>query len=384
MKSRCTFMVTFLLVLCTFTSYVSGLAQESFGNAPLSPSPDWPNGIETLIKSPGRLYSVWVNGNERFYYAGDAEAINTFLKSFGAIKIPIHIVVVDEEWPTVTQPEGQVARFDWMLSVPSGIYRAHIIKEKGTDANEQYPSIHLMANSDRINFSLLVIPKTMAMVWPKDRDTNKTHNGRDAIFIAYQWSKAMSLWTEYADSHIAQIRAEETDSARQWVEVTSELISKWLPNYRFFVFETFISGHPSTFALNKAGTIFEVGSGDWSGMDKKPMRNKELSKFLKQNYLKIVDANAAVSAAKLVEELSFTAQTVGGLRYSTKNFRLFDKRFYEGLFYKEREYQYSAEKKNGYWQILQKYIGPPNCCTMHQPDWRLVVDTNNVLVDVYY
>jgi hypothetical protein len=377
------FIVTFLIVLCTFTSYVSGLAQESFGNAPISPNPDWPNGMEALIKSPGRLYSHWVNGNERFYYAGDVQTLNSFLKSFEKIKIPLHLVIVDEKWPTVKQPMGEVVRFDWMLSVPSGIYRASIIKEKGTDANEQYPSIHIVADSDRINFSHLIIPENLTMVWPKDRDKNRSHIGKDAIFVAYQWSKAMALWTEFADVRIAQIRAKETDSSRQWVEVHSNVLAKWLPNYRFFVFETFMSGRPSTFALDKAGTIFEIGSGEWSGMDKKPYRNEELSSFLKQNYLKIVDANAAVSAAKLVEELSFTAETVAGLRYSTKNFRLFDKRLYETVFFKEREWRYSAEKKKGYWQIEQKYIGPP-ASIPSQPEWRLIVDANNVLVDVYY
>jgi hypothetical protein len=112
-------------------------------------------------------------------------------------------------------------------------------------------------------------------------------------------------------------------------------------------------------------------------------RNIKLTDFLKNNHLKITDANAAIGVAKLIEELSFTAQDVMSIKHSTKNFRIFDKRIYRWLFDKENHWQYAAEKKNGYWQVEQKYIGPPAMIT-GQPQWRLVVDANDCLSDVRF
>jgi hypothetical protein len=381
MNSRSILKVASLVILCTFTPYLFGLAQESFGNAPISPNPEWPNGIEVLIKLSSRVYSVWVNGDEKFYYEGDVQAVNSFLKSFAAIKIPVHQIVVDNEWLAVKKLSGENVRYDWMLSVPSGIYRAHVIKEKGADANEQYPSVHISASND-IDFDRLIMPENTSMVWPKERNKNAYNFGIDAIYQAQQWSKAMAAWNKFADARITKIREAWKDPSRQWVEVKSELLSKWLPDYRTFVFETSVSGESSTFALNKAGTIFDVGSGEWSGGDNTPYRNKKLSSFLKKNNLKITDANAAVGVAKLVEELSFTAQTVMFLKCNTKNFRVFDKRFYESAFYFEKEWRYSAQKNKGYWQINKEYIGPPACISGPQ-GWRLVVDANNILSDVW-
>lgn len=380
-------MIVFFLVLSTFTPCVFGLAQESFGNSPVSPQQDWPAGIEALIKSPGRIYSLWGNGDERFYYAGEVETLNDFLKLFGTIKTPVHLLIIDEQWNKVTPFNGSPLRYDWMLRVPSALYRAHIIKEKGTDANEQYPSIYIAAYSDRINFDYLIIPENIKMVWPKDRDKNKAPSGKEAIIAAQQWSKAMTAWNKFATSYLEEIRTEEIDPSRQWVEIRSPALSTWLPTYRFYVFETSRVTRSSTFALDEAGGIFDLGRGDWSGpADNKDhvFRNIKLTDFLKNNHLKITDANAAIGVAKLIEELSFTAQAVMSIKHSTKNFRIFDKRIYIRLFdKKENHWQYAAEKKNDYWQIEQKYIGPP-AMIMEQPQWRLVVDANNCLSDVRF
>ncbi|MBA7681313.1 hypothetical protein ES703_89651 [subsurface metagenome] len=226
---RHTVMMAFLVILSHITPCVFGLAQESFGNSPISPQQDWPDGVEALIKSAPRIYSSWVNGNERFYYAGDEETLNNFLKFFATIKIPVHLVIIDEEWNKVKQSHGQMARYDWILSVRSGLYRAHIIKEKGADANEQYPSVSIAAYSDRINFSHLIIPENIKMIWSKDRDPNKAPSGKDAIIAAQQWSKALAAWNEFANPRLEEIRAKEIDPSRQWVEIKSEAMSTWLP-----------------------------------------------------------------------------------------------------------------------------------------------------------
>lgn len=382
---RHTVIMAFLVILSHVTPCVFGLKQESFGNSPISPHQDWPDGVEALIKSAPRIYSLWVNGDERFYYAGDEETLNNFLKFFATIKTPIHLVIIDEDWNKVKQSHGNMARYDWILSVPSGIYRAHIIKEKGGDTNKQYPSVSIAAYSDRINFSHLILPENIKMTWSKDGDPNKAPSGKNAIIAAQQWSKALAAWNEFANHRLEKIRAKEIDPSHQWMEIKSEALSTWLPNYRFFV-ETVRTNPSSTFALDKAGTIFDLGRGEWSSpMDHNDhtFRNEPLTKFLKNNHLTIADTNAAISAAKLVEELSFTAQRIMGFKYSTKNFRLFDPRIYRQMFYKETTWRYSAEKKDGYWQIEQKYIGPPACIIV-QPQWRLIVDANNCLSDVYH
>jgi len=72
-------------LLLALPSAVFALATETFGNAPAVNQPEWAKGIIDVVNLDSRVYSVWVNGNENFYYSGDARALNEAIKKYGAI-----------------------------------------------------------------------------------------------------------------------------------------------------------------------------------------------------------------------------------------------------------------------------------------------------------
>ena len=67
-----------LCVLACGASQAWGLGEEHFGNRTLNELNynKWP-GIVLLVNDPSRVYHVWVNGNEKFFYRGDLAASTT-------------------------------------------------------------------------------------------------------------------------------------------------------------------------------------------------------------------------------------------------------------------------------------------------------------------
>src|SRR5262245_44839900 len=105
------------------------LAHESFGNGPLVRQPGWANGLLEVVNLHSRVYSIWVNGNEHFYYQGDAAALNEAIRKFAAIKGgPRRLVLLPGQGKTQSFSRKAID-FDWQLHVPSGIYAA-VAKEK--------------------------------------------------------------------------------------------------------------------------------------------------------------------------------------------------------------------------------------------------------------
>jgi hypothetical protein len=71
-----------------------------------------------------RVYSQWVNGNENFFYRGDAQALNEALRKYAVVKADVRQVIL-LPGSGKTQTFGRkTVDFDWQLHVPSGIYKA--------------------------------------------------------------------------------------------------------------------------------------------------------------------------------------------------------------------------------------------------------------------
>src|SRR5262245_47691959 len=117
--------MTLALALCTaLPTLALALATESFGNAPVVRQPDWADGVLEVVNLKSRVYSVWVNGNESFYYHGNADAINDALQKYAAIAGGAHEVILLPGAGQGRSFNGKQIDFDWQLHVPSGIYKA--------------------------------------------------------------------------------------------------------------------------------------------------------------------------------------------------------------------------------------------------------------------
>ena len=100
-----------------------GMGEEHFGNTPLVAQnyTDWP-GIVALINDTHRVYYSWVNGNEHFYFWGDAAAANEALSGFAALQLKSHEVVLrpGPGLGTAFDPNHNIG-FDWVLHIQGGI-----------------------------------------------------------------------------------------------------------------------------------------------------------------------------------------------------------------------------------------------------------------------
>src|SRR5262249_6012484 len=100
------------------------LATETFGNAPAANQPDWAKGIVDVVNLKSRVYSKWINGNESFYYRGNAQALNEALQKFAAVKDEVRQLILMPGSGKTQAFGGKTIEFDWRFHVPSGIYKA--------------------------------------------------------------------------------------------------------------------------------------------------------------------------------------------------------------------------------------------------------------------
>ena len=111
-----TMVVTLLLAL---PATVYALATEAFGNAPAANQPEWAKGVIDVVNLKSRVYSQWVNGNESFFYRGDAQAVNEALRQYAVVQDDVRELIL---FPG--SGKTQSFAFNWKFHVPSGIYRA--------------------------------------------------------------------------------------------------------------------------------------------------------------------------------------------------------------------------------------------------------------------
>src|SRR5947209_17359605 len=70
------------------------LGEERFGNAPAVKQPDWASGVLDVVNLDSRVYSQWVNGNENFFYRGNARALNEALRKYAAVKDDVRRLIL--------------------------------------------------------------------------------------------------------------------------------------------------------------------------------------------------------------------------------------------------------------------------------------------------
>ncbi len=102
---------------------VFALATDEIGNAPMSELnyTNW-NGIVTLVNDKARVYQVWVNGNESFYYKGTTKPLNAALAAFAKVEVKNHVVVL-RPGPVERRAirDKTLIQFNWELHVIGGI-----------------------------------------------------------------------------------------------------------------------------------------------------------------------------------------------------------------------------------------------------------------------
>src|SRR5262245_38240461 len=61
---------------------------ETFGNAPAAKQPGWAEGVLDVVNLESRVYALWGDGMQYFFYQGDARALNKAIRKYAAVKAP--------------------------------------------------------------------------------------------------------------------------------------------------------------------------------------------------------------------------------------------------------------------------------------------------------
>src|SRR5210317_2203439 len=88
---------TVALLVCTQGSH--GMATDRLGpdkdyDRPTHEQPGWPHGMVRILQHDSRVYSIWVNGNENFYFKSTPDEIGELIKLFSETRLRDHVVTI--------------------------------------------------------------------------------------------------------------------------------------------------------------------------------------------------------------------------------------------------------------------------------------------------
>ena len=363
-----------ILFLCVLSIpvVVYALGTENFGDRPIEPSPDWPNGMKAMVEGPGLVYSRWVNGGEYFCYKGDTAAFNNALKKFADINTPRHLLIIDSNRGQTKSFHGKDISFDWRLDFTGGISRS-VMLEKGADKIELEPKLTWCLCYDSMKLDELILPENVEI---RISDPNQNNFLDYNLKQAIKWRTAKLKWVKFAG------RLPEKTS---YVEYQSQPVFKYLPDYKIYLIETSLIGTSNLFAVSADGNVIELKGDQFGSMDGKgPFRNEPFSNFILKQQIKVEDTNAAIEDGKFIEELAFASNRWMYIRHNSRDFRVFKAWvFSRAGTVDDPNWQWFAQKQANGWIVSRSYIGPP-ASIMMPPKWNLVCDEQGRIVEVVH
>jgi len=108
-----------LLIALAFSNPAFPMRRVYSPGVPMGQQPDWPAGLADLLNSAGRVYGYWVNANDWFFYAGDTDDFNEFLKRYSKLEdAPLTLVLHPGKGETghLGDPQKKT-EYDWELKV---------------------------------------------------------------------------------------------------------------------------------------------------------------------------------------------------------------------------------------------------------------------------
>jgi len=362
-----------------------GIETEIIGNEPLPTEADWPAGTERVVNSPDRLYARRINEEDVFYFGGDTQAFNKALQAFSAMQISTHQLIIKAGPGEIKSFEGKRVRYDWCLYVDTE--RGMATQREKESSEENCPILDCRIHN--IDLESIVLPENIIITLAEEH--RERHWMAQQIKELTKWSSAKQKWAKYAESFITEQRnrvrltwPEGTEPPiGGYVEFQSPRVEKYLPQHKIYLIETSLIGVSKLFAVTEKGHISNLSGCGCSSIDgKSPFRNELFSDFIKQQQIKVTDANSAVEIGKFVEELSFAPQRWMGIRLNTKDFRIFKTWiFSHSNAVDSPDWQWYAEKGAGGWIVSRRYTGPP-ASTIMPPRWRLSLDQQDRIIEV--
>ena len=167
------------LLSCTQASY--GLAQEQVGPDkdaphPTHAQPGWPAGMVKLLQHDSRVYSIWVNGNENFYFKSTPDEIADLIKLYSEINLREHVVSIKRGERKVQSFKGEQIGYNLQFHFWGGIALS-VTQSKGeAETYDPTLTIYIDPAADLALLKQIPIPDNVILQseianWPKGKAT---------------------------------------------------------------------------------------------------------------------------------------------------------------------------------------------------------------------
>jgi len=144
------------------------LGEEAFGAEPVPANEEWAGGVLRLANDEHRVYRRWVNGNEEFFFRGDAAAVNQALAAFAEVDCDVAEVVLMPDAGGTRSFEGKGVAYDWRLFAPSGILLAMAKEDGGSGLYPTHATLTVHVDGEGLALDDLELPANVTLLGPRD------------------------------------------------------------------------------------------------------------------------------------------------------------------------------------------------------------------------
>jgi hypothetical protein len=166
---------TIVAVGLSFSSHAWGLAMEEIGNKPLAEAnyKDW-KGIVPLVNDKARVYTIWVNGNESFYYKAGVKELNEALEKFAKVEVKNHVVVLRPGTGVRSTFDKVGIAYQWELHVVGGIAATRAVDDIEDLDWQKDPVLTIYIGGD-IELDKLKFPDGVKLRYRADDETHESY-----------------------------------------------------------------------------------------------------------------------------------------------------------------------------------------------------------------
>jgi len=140
-----------LLILHCFAHTGHGMATEEIGpdkdrRHPTVEQPGWPAGMVEIVRHNSRVYSIWVNGNEDFYFQATPDEIGQLITRYSKTRLRDHIVTIKKQTNEVKTFKGDKINYNVNFHFLGGIAQA--MTRTNGEAETYEPTLTIFVDAD--------------------------------------------------------------------------------------------------------------------------------------------------------------------------------------------------------------------------------------------
>lgn len=218
------FILINVVLVCGPNSLVWALGMEDFGNKPLHEINyrDW-KGIMPVINHPNRVYHRWVNGGESFYFRGNTQALNGYLRNFAALDAGVREVVIRPGPATTWTFDGNTVPYDWQLEFTGGISKFLTTLDRGSNIWIKWPTMAVFIGKG-IELEKIRIPEGVHVIELRDLKKRYREGLLSKDKTVRGWGAGCLAWLDPYDKQSLETITELLNDKDDWVRLNAVVV----------------------------------------------------------------------------------------------------------------------------------------------------------------